>query len=573
MTIRRKVPPTLVTLFTTLAVILAACEPAPTPTPTEPATSPVPTTAAPSPPDEVGFEPAAWPATGDACDRPGYTGLLGRIEASAARTVRFTLCRPDAALLARIAHPALGIFDSASIDRLAEDRTFATAIAGSGPYRIDGWTADDNVRLVREAQDPSPNARVATIVIRWAASPSTRIDALQNAEVDGINDPGSGSLDRVSTLPELTVIPRTGLSMAYLGFGNGSDFDRVSVRRAIARALDRDALTTAFPPGSAAATSLVPCVIPDGCAGKPWYAFNGPAASAGLAAAGFDLKATYPLHVPDQPIPGLPDPAVVASAVQAQLETNIGMTVEIDELPVDDYAARLADGTLDGLYLAGLASRLPDAGAFLTPVFAEGAPGLAAGRAPGVAENLVTAATTTDPATRTDAIASANNTIRGRAPVVPLVEPGDVAVFRSDVRGAATAPLGLDPLGATVPGDRSQIAFMQASEPNGAYCGDQATDDAYRLCALVAPGLYTLDPATLRPEPGLAQSCSPDADATVWTCRLRPKLQFQDGAALDARDVLDTFVAQWDRSSPLRRTDSATFAVWDELFGGTIAGP
>jgi peptide/nickel transport system substrate-binding protein len=571
MTIRRNLLSAIVALFATLAMAVAACEPAPPATPIDPATSPGPSMAA-SPPDEVGFQPAAWPADGSACDGPGYDGLLGRIEARAARTVRFTLCRPDGAFLTRIAHPALGIFDSASIERLAEDRGFATTIAGSGPYRIDAWTAGDNVRLVRVAPDASRSARVPTIVLRWAPSPTTRVDALQNAEVDGIDDPSSASLDRISTLPELTVVPRDGLAMAYLGFGTGGAFDKVAVRRALAGALDRDALASAFPAGSMAARSLVPCVIPDGCAGKSWYAFNGPGAATALTAAGFNLKATYPLHIPDQPIPGLPDPGGVADAVQAQLATNIGMTVEIDELPAADYAALLQDGTLDGLYLGGLASQLPDAGSFLSPLFADGAPGTAAERAPAVADDLASAAAATDPAARTEAIVHASDTIRSRAPVVPLVEPGTVAVFRSDVRGASTAPLGLDPLGATVPGDRSQTVFLQATEPDGAYCGDQATDDAYRLCALVTAGLYALNPATLRPEPDLARACTPDADAMVWTCRLRPGLELSDGAALDARDVLDSFVAQWDRSSPLRRADPSSFDAWGDLFGGTLGG-
>jgi ABC-type transport system substrate-binding protein len=572
MTIRRTIPPALVVLAVAVALLSAACEPAPDATPTEQVMLPSPSAGASVPPDEVGFKPAAWPPAGSACDRPGYAGLMGRIEATTARTVRFTLCRPDAAFLTRIAHPALGILDTSSIERLTEDRSSATAIVGSGPYRIGGWTPGDNVRLVRVAEDSSPDVGVATVVLRWLSSPAGRLDALQNAEVDGIDAPGSGSLDRIATLPELTVIPRDGLAMAYLGFGTGSGFDKVKVRRAIAQALDRNALTDAFPPGSTAATSLVPCVIPDGCAGKPWYEFNGPAATAALTAAGFDLKGTYPLHVPDQPVPGLPDPTGVANAVKAQLAAAIGMTVEIDLLPVADYNARLADGTLDGLYLGGLATQLADAGAFLTPLFGERATGVTPRWAPAAAADLAIAATSSDPAARTDAIANANNTIRRRAAVVPLVEPGTVSVFRSDVQGAATAPLGLDPLAGTVPGDRSQTVFMQATEPDGAYCGDQATDDAYRLCALVTSGLYGLDPATLRPVPRLAQACTPNAGETSWTCRLRPKLEFQDGAALDAGDVLDSFVAQWDRSEPLRRSDAAPFDAWNELFGATIGG-
>ena len=77
---------------------------------------------------------------------------------------------------------------------------------------------------------------------------------------------------------------------------------------------------------------------------------------AALDAAGFDVEATYILHVPDRPVPGLPDPAGLAAAVKAQLETNVGLATEIDTMPVRDYLDDLATGKLDGLYLGGVAS-------------------------------------------------------------------------------------------------------------------------------------------------------------------------------------------------------------------------
>ena len=138
--------------------------------------------------------------------------------------------------------------------------------------------------------------------------------------------------------------------------------------------------------------------------------------------------------------------------------------------------------------------------------------------------------------------------------------------------GVVTSPLGLDPLGAFTPGDRSQLVFMQATEPDGAYCGDQATRDAYRLCGLVLEGLYGFAPGTMTVEPRLAQDCDPDAQARVWTCRLRQDVTFDDGARLDAGDVLASYVAQWDRSQPLRQGSDAPFTAWNQLFGDTI-GP
>jgi peptide/nickel transport system substrate-binding protein len=554
-------------------VLLAACDAGPVVTGPPAVGNPTPAPSSGSPgPGEAPFSRASWPASGSACGTEGYTGNLGRIEATEARTVVFTLCAPDGAFLSRVAHPALGILDAATIAGLATNPDSARSLAGTGPYRIDHWTPGQNVRLVRAGDAASADAKVPTLVLTWADDPTQRTLGLQSATVDGIDAPEPADLDRIATLPELAVFPRDGLATAYLGFGTGAGLGKVAVRRALGGALDRDTLATdGFAAGSIAATHLTPCEIDGGCGGTDWYGFNAPAASAALAAAKFDLGQTYTLHIPDRPVPGLPDPAGLAEAVAAQLETNIGLHTEIDTMPFRDYQADLATGKLDGLFLGGIASSLADPGAFLEPLFGADVRSTAADRTPKAAPAIEEAATTVDPAARANAFGRANDAIRDAAALVPLAHPGSVAAFRADVMDVVTSPLGLDPLGRFTPGDRSQLVFMQAEEPDGAYCGDQVTSDAYRLCGLVVEGLYGFKPGTMTVEPRLAQ-CEPNAPATVWTCRLRQGVTFQDGARLDAGDVLATYVAQWDRSRPQRAQSPAPFANWDALFGGTI-GP
>jgi ABC-type transport system substrate-binding protein len=112
---------------------------------------------------------------------------------------------------------------------------------------------------------------------------------------------------------------------------------------------------------------------------------------------------------------------------------------------------------------------------------------------------------------------------------------------------------------------------MGILEPAGAYCGDQRSADALRVCALVTEPLYAFAPGTLRPEPRLAERCTPDAAAVVWTCTLREGVTFHDGTRLDAGDVLATYVAQWDATAPLRAArPEATFAAWAALFGESL---
>jgi ABC-type transport system substrate-binding protein len=556
------------------ALVAAACGTAPAPsiTPTPvPARTPA---AIPSPPAERPFKEVAWPAGGSRCDAPGAAASgvrLGRIEALDARTVRFSLCAPDAAFPARLADPVAGVVDAATVDAVAADPSRARFAAGAGHYRVEAWYPGDNVRLVRAAEEPGAKGddTVATIVLRWSADAAARTGSLREGTVDVIDGVGATDLEDMSTMPELVAVEREGMSTAYLGFGYGPDFAPVAVRRAFGQGLDRAALTTAaFPPGSTVASHVTPCVVPLGCAGPAWYETNAPAAAAALEAVGFDRKVTYPLYVPSEPVPGLPDPAALAEAVRAQAEERLGVSLEVTPMAPGEIATALGDRRLRGLYLAGLQSRLADPSGYLDPLFGPRAASATAGRAGNATAALVTAATTTNVDRRTNAFADANTEVRSEVPIIPIAHAGSMMALRDDVQGAAASPLHVESLGRFVPGDRSQLVLMQAAEPASTWCAVASTAAERRLCGLVVPGLLVFRPGTLETAPGLATRCTPDARATTWTCRLRADDRFTSGAKVDAGDVVASFAAQADPASDLRAAlPPAAFAAWGALFG------
>jgi oligopeptide transport system substrate-binding protein len=83
-----------------------------------------------------------------------------------------------------------------------------------------------------------------------------------------------------------------------------------------------------------------------------------------------------------------------------------------------------------------------------------------------------------------------------------------------------------------------------------------------RLALALGEGLTALDPATLEPRPGLAESWQASPDGLAWTFRLRDGLRWSDGTPLTAADV---------RASWLRALDPATAAPYAELLD-VIAG-
>ncbi len=563
---RRRLP-----VLVLAALIAGACgsTSGPTPRPSEPGGP----TAVPATPQaaERPFARVAWPAAATAC-ADGAAPLLRQVEATDARTVRFTLCRPDGAFLARLAHPALGVVDAAALDALAADPSAARSVAGAGPYRVEAWIPGQNIRLARVGSEPGAVDAVPTVILRWGASADARLAALQGAEVDGIDRPGTDGQALVDTLPELVGIDREGLTSAYLGFGTGPGLGSTAVRRAFAQGIDQAALADdAFPAGSKAATHLSPCVVPAGCAGTAWYAFNGPAGTAALEAAKFNTGRTLPLLIPDQPVPGLPDPATIAAAVRDQVKESLGVTLEVTPMPAAELSTAVAAGEVKGLYLGGLESALADPSGFLEPLFGPGATGTAASRAKGVADALAEAAAATSAADRMDAFAAANDAIRAAAPIVPLAHTGSGMAFRADVQNTATSPLDVEALGSFMPGDRRQLVVMQEAEPAATWCGAASSPSDVRLCALVTPGLYRFKGASLEPEPALATRCTASQEATVWTCRLPAGLRYTNGDRVDAGDVVASLRAQGDAASPLRKAlPASSFGAWDALFGGPL---
>ena len=517
---------------------------------------------------DVPFAPVAVPLDGSACDVAGYAGEMGRITATDARTVTFTLCAPDGAFLAHLAHPSLGIVDAAALADLAASPGAAASIAGAGPYRIAAWNAD-NVRLERVG-GASGEAASPTVILRWAADATARSQALQNASVDGIDAPAAAAVDGVATTPELTLVPRPSLATAYLGFGRGAGFGALATRRAFASGIDRAGLLAAFPPGSVTADHLAPCVVPAGCGGVAFPGYDAPAAAAAIKSVKLDLSVTWPLHVPDVPVPGLPDPAGTAALLQAQVAADLGVQLGVDVMPLVTFRAQEAAGTLDGLYLDGFAAAIPDAGAFLEPIASDAPRSLPAKRSTGVAALLTGAAAATDEASRAALLVQAASKLRAAVPVVPLAHAGATAIFRSDVKGVAVTPFGDDPLGAATAADRGQVVFLQATAPGGGWCGNQPSMDAYRLCALVTSGLYGVDPGSLDPVPALASSCAPDSDTTTWTCHLRTAHDAA-GRLLDAGDVVATFRTMWDAADRLHAAAApGAFSAWQALFGGFL---
>jgi peptide/nickel transport system substrate-binding protein len=573
----------LAALGATTAIIVGACGGAATPTPAPPATA-APTAApvTPAPPTAAPFVGLSYP-TASAVDCAAkkyngkdYSGNFKTISATDAKTVVFELCNPDVAFLAKIAFSSFAIQDADWLAKAVADKTILLRQPnGTGPYQVKEWKAGDSVIYSAFANYWGTAALAPNAVLKWSTEAAQRLVELQSGNTDGIDNPGTDDMAAIAADSSLTLYPRAGLNVMYVGMNNTyAPFDNEKVRQAIAMGIDRERIVKNFyPAGSNVATKFTPCAIEFACGGEDWYAFDVKAAQALLAEAGFKDGFKTTISYRDVSRGYMNDANVVAQDLQQQLKNNLNIEATIDVQESGTFLANSDAGNLKGLYLLGWGADYPDPTNFLDYHFGAGASKQFGTKWDDVIAALAKGASSADPAVRTQAYADANNAIRTHVPMIPVASGASATAFKADVTGAHSSPLGNEGFSVMKPAGRDTLVFTQNAEPISLYCADESDGESLRACEQATQSLYGYKTAGAEVEPVLATKCEASTDGTVWTCTLRDGVTFHDGATLDANDVVTTFSAQWDAENPLHVGNTGAFSYFSGFFGGFLNPP
>ena len=574
MTRSSSLPRRLVVLLGSAAIIAAACSgAAPSGSPSSaPASEPAPSASG----AEGPFTGIAYPESGDApCGVAPYTGQVKRITAVDRLTVEFQLCAPDVAFLSKIAFASFGIHDADFLAAHAPDKSYLTETNGTGPYKLSAWEKGN--RLVLQAYDGywGEAAKTPNAELRWSETAAQRLIELQSGTVDGIDNPGLEEINTIKGDSTLQFLERPAMNVFYLGMNKSfKPWDNENVRKAIAMGIDRQRLVDNFyPDGSEVATHFTPCppLVPFGCEGDDWYDFDAAAAKKLLTDEGFDFSKTYKLSFRPSVRPYLPDPPVIATEIQGQLRTNLGIETEIDLQDSPTFTGNVSTGKLDGLFLYGWGADYPDITNFLDFHFGNGSGVKFGGAFDDIAAALAKGASSPADADRQAAYTEANNLIKQHVPVAVLVHGGTGTAYKADVQGAQASPLTTEILAAMQAPDDT-LEFMQSTEPVSLYCGDESDGESLRGCEQIYESLYAYKINGTDPVPSLATECKPNDDLSTWTCTLRDGVTFHDGATLDANDVVTTYAVMWDAKNPLHVGNTGAFEYWS-LWGGFLNPP
>lgn len=561
----------LFTMALLLGLVLAACQPAPTQAPAEPTKAPEeptqPIEEPTQPPAAAVYEPMKVEAPN--CD---YGGEFKTIEALDEKTVKFTLCNPDPAFPAKVAFSVFSILDKEYLDANNGDSVKMSDMPnGTGPYKMTEWKRGDSVIFEANPDYWGEKAKIPTLIFRWSEQPAQRLLELQSGTVDGIDNPAPEDFATIEGDANLKLYPRDPLNIFYVGFNNKiKPFDDIKVRQAFAQAIDRARIVEQYyPEGSIVADVFVPPIQKPGYSeGQKWYDYDPEAAKALLAEAGYkdDLKVTLAFR---NVVRGyLPTPDKVAQEIQAQLK-EIGVTVELKQMESAAFIDDTAAGK-EGFYLLGWTADYPDATNFYDYHFANENNLQFGNMFPDVVTELKAAAKIADAAERQKHYDKANELIKEYIPMIPVAHGASAVAFKANFEGAHASPLGNEYFAVVSAPGVDQMVWMQNGEPAALWCSDETDGETLRACEQVYQALLGFKVGGVEVEPVLAEKYEANTDATEWTFTLRDGIKFHNGAALDANDVVATFVSQWDAKSPNHKGRTTTFEYFGAFFGSFL---
>jgi ABC-type transport system substrate-binding protein len=568
----------LLALLMVLILALTACQPtapaeepaAEEPVAEEPAAE-EPAAEEPAAEEPVAEEPAEFEPLVVGTDDCSYGGIIKEIAALDENTVQFTMCVPDPAFPSKAAFSVFSVQPKEFLEAAIPTGEHLENMIGTGPYMLESWNRGDSIVFKRfdDYWGDAPNAD--TVVFRWSTEGAARLLELQSGTVDGIDNPSPDDFEVIAEDDSLALYERQAINIFYVGLTNTFEpFNDPMVRQAIAMGLDRQRLVDNFyPAGSAVASHFTPCSVPNGCAGDDWYEFDAEAARAMLAEAGYPDGFETTIYYRDVFRSYLPEPGLVATDLQAQLLENLGIRASIEVMESGAFIDESTSGRLDGIHLLGWNADYPHITNFLDFHFSAANPQFGDPH-PEIYEVLAEAAQIADPAEAEALYVEANNAIKELIPCIPVAHGGSGTAYRADVEGAHASPLGNEYMAAMDPGGRDTMVWMQNAEPISLYCPDESDGESLRACEQVTEALLSYEVGGTEVLPGLATSCEPNDDLTVWTCNLRENVKFHDGSMLDANDVVFSWAVNWDASHPLHVGNTGAFQYFTYLWGDLL---
>ncbi|MEA2933695.1 MAG: dipeptide transport system substrate-binding protein, partial [Variibacter sp.] len=169
--------------------------------------------------------------------------LLKSVEAVDARTVRITLSRPEAPLLADLAMPFAVIHSAEYAERLLKagiPGKIDEEPIGTGPFMFAGYHRDVSLRFRAFPDHWAGRQAIETLVFSITPNPVVRLTKLKAGECHLMAFPAPSDAAQIAANTQLDLYRQEGLNIGYLAINTTrAPFDDVRVRRALNLAIDK----------------------------------------------------------------------------------------------------------------------------------------------------------------------------------------------------------------------------------------------------------------------------------------------------------------------------------------------
>lgn len=246
------------------------------------------------------------------------------IDCDGPNAVKITLDKPTGTFLFDLAWGDAVIVDPASADNNK------TKPVGTGAFKFKRWVKGDRVELERYDDYWGYKVALASATFKFVSDPSAATASMMAGDLDAFaNIPSPEALPAMEANPSLEVHVGTTEGETILALNNGAKpFDDIRVRRAIAHALDRNAIVDGamFGQGTVIGSHVAPH-NPAYVDLSDRYSFDPEAAKALLAEAGYEDGLSLRLMLPP------PSYARRSGEIIAAQLAEIG--VQVDIIPLE----------------------------------------------------------------------------------------------------------------------------------------------------------------------------------------------------------------------------------------------
>jgi peptide/nickel transport system substrate-binding protein len=338
------------------------------------------------------------------------------------------------------------VVDKAEIEANAGDDMGSTWLndnsAGSGPYILEAWERDAQVRLSVNPNYWGQAPAMKQVILQNMPELANLQAAIETGDADIVQGIGSEQVQALEGNPDVQVVSADSTILVYIGMNVTSPpLDKPEVREAIRSAINYDEIITLL----GGSGKLVQEIIPAGFLGHSGQnPFTQDLAQAQelLAQAGVAEGTEIELLTPTGLAPGGIEFSTLAAKIQSDLQ-QIGLTINIRQLEVSELLNiyRAQEGQMVFIYWG---PDFPDPDGNVTPFTNYEAKSIAwrnAWEASDIAELGQQAATEQDSAKRAELYQQVVERVLHEGPYIILYQPTEVFGLRSDITGFTYDPV------------------------------------------------------------------------------------------------------------------------------------